>query len=131
MSISEDVTNQIITAITEGLPGATFPNQSLLALPTTGFLVGGKVPSFIIEPGVRLFLSTQVQLFEWVSRQHDASYIGMWVGPSGNIYIDAVDWVVSRGHALGLATRRGELEIRDVAADRNIPVSVDHSLLLP
>lgn len=109
--------SEICFAILTGQAGATVPNRPESVLPTTGFLVGGKVPSLIIEPGS----FTVGQVFDWVSAQ-DADYVGMWVAPSGNVYIDAVDWVVNRGYALGLARRRGELEIRDVEAGLNIPV---------
>lgn len=113
----------IFNAMVKGEPGATVPNREGLELPTTGYLVGGKVPSFILERG-SMNLGSVRDMRAWIERQ-TSDYVGMWVAPSGNVYIDAVDWVVNLGYALGLARRRGELEIRDVAAGRNIPV--DHA----
>lgn len=87
------------------------------SLPTTGFVVGGKRPS-LVNP------ETFGEVYAFVSRVQHADYVGVWVDRStGTVYVDACDWIVNRGHALGLAARRNELAVYDVAADRAVYVT--------
>jgi hypothetical protein len=46
----------------------------------------------------------------------DAEYFGVWTDTEGGtIYVDAVDWTPSRGNALAMARKRGELAVWDIA----------------
>lgn len=89
-------------------------------LPDTGYYVGGKVPSLVIDPLATPW--TIESVVAWVE-SHRSDYVGVWLEhDTGLFHVDMSDWVVNRSYALGLAKRRGELAIYDIRHASDIRV---------
>lgn len=82
------------------------------ALPTTGYYVGGKAPSFIVDSLADL---DRGELGWWVGN-NSATYYGVWVdSASSKVYIDAVTHLNTRAVAVTLGRMRDEIAIWDIA----------------
>ena len=83
-------------------------------LPSAGYYVGGKCPSFIAKDVAEL---DRGELAWWVGN-NPAKYYGVWVDSSSKertIYIDAVTHVNDERLAVLLGKSRNEIAIWDIA----------------
>jgi len=109
------VTEEIWQGIVKGEAGGTFDTTGD-ALPTTGFVVGGRTSSLVAP-------RTYEELSAYIQRQPEG-LVGYWKDSiSGLYHIDSCTWHVNRGHALGVARRRAELAIYDVISDQEVSVT--------
>lgn len=87
-------------------------------VPTDGYMVGGEVPSLILE-GTEMypFRVTDAWMGEhWALLSQDGYYAGIWLDTETNkTYIDISRNVVDLYKALAIASSRGEIAIWDVA----------------
>jgi hypothetical protein len=84
----------------------------------TGFVVGGKAPTFTCAATVIGPASVQAWMFNNPSRLY-----GSWMD-DGTIYIDAVDIFDDRDQAIEVGRLRGEKAIYDMAAGADIRLEV-------
>lgn len=109
-------THRIISAMQESPVGFTVFADSYIPFrpPVEAFLVGGVVPSLILEGTVEAHFA---QVEEWYSNAlnyHTASLVGPLVGGwenNGKFYLDLITVVFSEDRALELGRTRGELAI--------------------
>lgn len=98
-------------------------------VPTTGYVVGGLVPSLILsavatkdeidnegQVGMSSHQLTQMFLDENLDK---TGYVGGWLDShSKQIYLDVVEFVDELAYAMKLADERDEIAIYDVANDK-------------
>lgn len=84
---------------------------------STGYVVGGKVPTVIVPESDTVALHNTIVQF---ANTYD-SY-GTWLH-DGNVYIDAIDILYDRDSAIALGRARGELAIYDIANGCDIDTS--------
>jgi hypothetical protein len=101
--------------------GGTFTRSATYFSGKNGFVVGGIVPSLVIEPSA-ITIEAVERTEEWIERNRSARYYGSW-NDAGTIHIDAVDIIEDREEAIRLAEERGELAIYDLAADEEVRVA--------
>lgn len=86
-------------------------------LPTTGYYVGGSVPSLVIRDKSDLRME-DVRTFV---AAHSFIYYGVWTDTdTGAVYVDAVDHVLSEREAVKLGVSRAELAVWDIENVREI-----------
>ncbi len=87
-------------------------------LPTTGYYVGGRYPSMILEDAGEL-RSDKVRSF--VTNTPDVDYYGVWTDKETHVvYIDGSDHYESLEDALRFAAERDEIAIWDIAGGEEI-----------
>lgn len=87
--------------------------------PTTGYFVGGVVPSLVIRNAREGFHYEIIRQF--VLDAPDGSMVGFWFdGDTGTCYVDVVDHVITEEFAKGVGRARGELAVWDIANAREI-----------
>lgn len=90
-------------------------------LPTTGYVVGGVVPSLHYP-----MYAIDVEIIEgFIGNYIDTTgYIGAWIDNTDNsMYLDVVEYVDELAYAMKLADERGELAIYDVVNDEVLDVN--------
>ena len=103
----------IAVGIAEGEHGGTFTLDGS-ETPTTGYFVGGVVPSLVIRKAREGFHYEIIR--EFVLDAPDGSMVGFWFdGDTGACYVDVVDHVILEEFAKSVGRARGELAIWDVA----------------
>lgn len=116
MSFSElpmNITRAIFTGIRNGELGGTF-NVDGKIVPTTGYFIGGAVPS-LINP-------TPAQVLEFIETS-PSDYVGYWEDSATNaLYIDAVDHVHTEYGARRLAELRSEIAYWDARKGAEVRV---------
>lgn len=84
----------------------------------SGYVVGGKVPTFVTN--LRTDDTPGYAVAEWVY-EHPSDFYGSWLDQkTGVTHIDAVDVVQDRDEAIRLGLSRGEIAIWDAAAGEEI-----------
>ena len=84
-----------------------------------GYLVGGVVPSRVLNKSVTRWPSEYVDAIQEFAREHRALlaqpgyYLGTWVN-NGDLHLDVSQIVLNRVDAIGLGLSRQELAIWDV-----------------
>jgi hypothetical protein len=99
----------------EGINGGCTIDSNGNVPDISGFVVGGKVPSFVMS-GDESF----VTLARWVA-EHPSNHYGSWKdSETGLIHIDAVDFVEDFDTAVALGLRRGEIAIWDAGKGEEV-----------
>lgn len=89
-----------------------------------GYYVGGLFPSLVFED-IEDFDRGEVA---WWIGTHPAKYYGVWTdADTGKVYVDAVQWAVTRGAALSLGRDRGELAVWDIRKGEEIRTDSDEN----
>lgn len=86
--------------------------------PTTGFMVGGVVPSTVTKTctyqTIDSFLAATIGELLQSNR-----FAGIWQGPDA-VYLDVSEWVADEQAAVALGRARGELAIYNLATGTDI-----------
>lgn len=97
--------------------GALSDGGTSVPQPTTGYAVGGRVPSLELERWRDSDAAREA--VETFVREHDnesGTVLGSWVDPATDtLYLDVCDVLADKRAALALARERGELAIWDYA----------------
>jgi hypothetical protein len=101
----------IVDAVGES-GGGTVDKDGNPASTSSGYVVGGKVPTMVG--------CTIADLRDWIDA-NPSDYYGSWLdSETGKIHYDAVDFVTDRDEAIRLGLERGEIAIWDAAAGEEI-----------
>ena len=103
--------------------GGTVPLNGL-PLPSTGFYVGGRIPSLIMSvddvESRGQHVATLQSVINFVSRA-GTPYVGVWRdNESDKIYFDAVEWYANEYTACAVARVRKELAVWDIDHGREL-----------
>lgn len=96
-------------------------------LPTYGYMVGGVVPSLILEPKAAKYGPTDAWLDEhWAKLESSPDvFAGIWEDSvTGLVYVDLSERYDDLYTALAVATARGELAIWDVASSKEVRTEI-------
>lgn len=112
----ESTTRWICAAVLVEMDGTVAYDGS--PLPTTGYFVGGRYPSLILEDAGNL---NDREVRSFVTNSPAVDYYGVWTDKESHVvYIDGVDHYGSISDALAYASERGEIAIWDVANAQEI-----------
>jgi hypothetical protein len=107
--------------------GGTFASNGYPVVKDTGFMVGGLVPTTIVELPMRNrngrgWLADTLDEFVKSHHAHLGRnrYLGTWVN-DGKVYVDVSQWVETLDNAIALGKSRGELAIWDCAKNEEVP----------
>lgn len=90
------------------------------SLPTTGYFVGGRIPSLILSEEEVSRRAVIYQVIDFVSRA-GTPYVGVWRdSETGKIYFDAVEWYYDEYSAGKVARERRELAVWDISGEREL-----------
>jgi hypothetical protein len=113
LSLPINIADAMLAKIKNGETGGTFAVDGS-AVPTTGYFVGGAVPS-LINP-------TREQMIDFIETA-GADYVGFWEDSETlALYVDAVDHTESEAFARRLSILRGEIAYWDVAKGDEVRV---------
>ncbi len=77
----------------------------------SGYYVGGLFPSLVFDS---IHDVDRGEMAWWIGT-HPAQYYGIWEDDeTGKVYIDAVQWAVSRYAAVSVGRDRGEIAVWDI-----------------
>jgi hypothetical protein len=113
LSLPINIADAMLAKIKNGETGGTFAVDGS-AVPTTGYFVGGAVPS-LINP-------TREQMIDFIETA-GADYVGFWEDSETlALYVDAVDHTESEAFARRLSILRGEIAYWDVVKGDEVRV---------
>lgn len=114
LSLPTTIVDAMLAKIDAGETGGTFSVNGT-AVPSTGYFVGGAVPS-LINP-------TREQMIDFIETA-GADYVGFWEDSETlALYVDAVDWTESEAFARRLSILRDEIAYWDVAKGDEVRVN--------
>lgn len=97
--------------------GGTVDRDGMFDPNRTGYYVGGLYPSLVFDS---VHDVDRGEVAWWVGT-HFARYYGIWTDDeTGKVYIDAVQWSVSREAAVRVGRYRGEIAVWDVKNGQEI-----------
>jgi hypothetical protein len=113
--------------------GGTFNGEGFVSKPDNGYIVGGVVPSEIIQMGGILTARSLAERLAHFRAKHGvhfsnrtACYVGTWKDGADNIHLDVSEWVPTFKQAIALAVYRKEAAIWDVAAGKEVSTLPAH-----
>ena len=99
--------------------------------PSTGYMVGGYVPSLVLDPPALEWTPlNDIDRFvrdnlNWLTHPAGEYYAGIWVdSDTGKVYVDISRNVDDLYVALAIATAYGEIAVWDVVNEREIRTEV-------
>ena len=97
--------------------GATVDRDGIANPYDTGYYVGGLYPSLVFDS---VHTMDRGEVAWWIGN-HPANLYGVWEDDeTGKVYVDAVQWDVSRRAAVQVGRDRGELAVWDIKNSREI-----------
>lgn len=100
--------------------GVTVDDEGVPNPHRMGYYVGGLYPSLVFN-SVHEFDRGEVA---WWVGTHGARYYGVWVdSEDGKVYVDAVQWAVTRQSAVQVGRDRGEIAVWDIRKGEEIRVN--------
>lgn len=111
------VASSIFDAILDGETGGTFSRIGRVDF-TTGFYVGGAVPSLVIDDAFSRPLLVRLDKFV---TDCPTDLVGFWFDTdNGKLHLDAVNWYQDEYTASAIGRVRKEIAIWDIKNDREV-----------
>lgn len=100
--------------------GVTVDEDGVADPHKVGYYVGGLYPSLVFDSVNDV---DRGEVAWWVGT-HGARYYGVWTDQeTGKVYIDAVQWCVTRDNAIRAGRDRGEIAVWDIRKGEEIRVN--------